>query len=237
MKRLKPLNLLDDKGFWPAKAAVADAIKEVLALGHCDRPLPVKDFGRSRTAQWRDKDNNLVRWQSVDWYVYDSLNEDRMQVDSSRVLHNLETEPWRDEKLFGEHYDLLVLEEDMFDPAVPEGADSVPYVVGRCRPMSAAVISTHRIEHIWSMSFSHIKTEVMRQLCFMFGVPAAGRDDVQADPGGRVYCMNLCILRRAVEAPGDWETLTSDRIKHGALCEACRRDLQEFFAMAAQEAG
>jgi hypothetical protein len=80
MKRFKPLNILDNKGFWPEKAAVADAIKELLILGECAKALPVNDFGRYRAPEWRDENNNLVPWQSVDWYVYDARTGDKVYV-------------------------------------------------------------------------------------------------------------------------------------------------------------
>jgi len=115
MSRLKPLNILDNKGFWPEKAAVVDAVKEVLSIGGGLARMQVQDYGRYRSPQWRDENNNLVPWQSVDWYVYDALNEERMQVDASRLLHALTHEPWRDAKLLGDHYDLFVMEEDMYD--------------------------------------------------------------------------------------------------------------------------
>jgi len=227
MDKFKPLNILDDKGFWPEKAAVIDGIKEVLALAGCADRLPVQDYGRYRSPQFRDERNNLIPWQSVDWYVYDALDEDRMQVDSSRLLHDLTSEPWRDERLLGDHYDLLVLEEDMFD--LSNGGAGVAYSVGRCEPFLAAVISTHRIEHIWGMPYGCVKTEVMRQVCFMFGIPSRERDDVEKDENGMAYCRNVCILRRARVAPEDWERLTADRIKHGPLCEHCLHDLRQFF--------
>jgi len=236
MKKIKALNILDDKGFWPEKAAVADAVREVLALGQCQEQLPVRDYGLYRSAQWRDDKNKLVPWQSVDWYVHDALDERRLQVDSSKILEDLCNEPWRDERLMGDHYDLLLIEEDMFDPpAGAEDSDAAAYSVGRCRPFTAAVISTHRIDHIWGIPYSFVKTEVMRQICFMFGIPAGWREDVTKDCNGAVFCANRCILRPAVMAPDDWRTLTSDRVKHGALCESCIRDLRHFFLIAAQE--
>ncbi len=237
MKKLKPLNILDNKGFWSEKAAVGDAIKEIFTLGECAAPIQVRDFGRFRSPRWRDDDNNLVPWQSVDWYVYDALDEDRIQVDSARMLHNLSQEPWREEKELGDHYDLFVMEEDMFDPPADAGGKAASiYSVGRSRPLTAAVISTHRIEHIWGMPYSYIKTEVMRQLCFMFGIPGAERDDVLKGEDGGLYCKNVCILRPARVAPDDWEGLTCDRIRHGGLCQSCIRDLKGFFSEAAQEA-
>lgn len=236
MKRLKPLNLLDNKGFWPEKAAIADAIKEVFTAGRCTNPMPVHDFGRYRDPrEWRNQDNELVAYKSVDWYVYDALDEDRMQVDVRQILSSFVTEPWRNDDMLGDHYDLFIMQEDMFDPDVAGGSQQDDYTVGRAARHKAAVISTHRIEHIWGMPYSYLKTEIMRQLCFMFGVPSESRDDV-VRAGGGLYCRNRCILRLATKAPDDWDALTGDRIKGGALCEACTRDLGRFFRKMADEA-
>lgn len=234
-KRFKPLNLLNDKGFWPEKVAIADAIREVLTVGRCRKPMAVQDFGQYRSHEWRDEDDELVPYQSVDWYVYDALNEDRMQVDCERILHDFSVEPWRREASLGDHYDLFVMEEDMFDPRETGATNGPGYTVGSSERLSAAVISTHRIEHIWGLPYSYLKTEVMRQLCFMFEVPEPTREDVVTTAGG-TFCSNICILRRAQVAPDDWERLTADRVKHGALCQRCTADLRHFFRLAAAEA-
>jgi len=236
LKRAKPLNILDNKGFWPEKAAVLDAVKEILALGGARGQVPVRDYGSYRTAQWRDENNNLVPWQSVDWYIYDAMEEERMQVDASRLLYDLASEPWRDGQSLGDHYDLFLMEEDMYRAANGEQEGSGPaYCVGSSEPFSAAVISTHRIEHIWGMPYSYIKTEVMRQLCFLFAVPSQWRQDVVETAEGGRFCTNVCILREAREAPDDWEKLTLDRLRHGPLCEFCLKDLRQFFVVAGQE--
>ena len=234
MKRLKPLNLLDNKGFWPEKAAVVDAIREVFAIGKCQEELSVRDYGRYRSPQWRDENNNLVPWQSVDWYVYDAMDEKRMQVDSSQILHSFTTEPWRDDRLQGDHYDLFLMEEDMYEPAA-EGNGSPNYCVGACKPYTAAVISTHRIDHIWGTPYGCIKTEVMRQLCFMFGVPSGWRRDTRRGIDGATFCTNGCILRKAQNAPDEWEEMTVRRLRDGGLCEYCARDLRQFFISALEE--
>lgn len=218
---------MDNKGFWPEKASIVDAIKDILALGRCEDQFPVRDFGRFRSPQWRDEDNDLVPWQSVDWYIYDSLDENRMQVNATSLLRNLANEPWRDERLLGDHYDLFVIEEDLY---LPDKETKGPgYCVGACRPFSAAVISSHRIEHIWGMPYSTTKTEVMRQLCFMLGIPSHLREDVAKGPDATAFCNNTCILREASKAPKDWERLTEDRLKKGALCRSCVEDLRNFF--------
>jgi len=235
MKKYKPVNLIDDKGFWPEKVAVADAIKEILALGECHRPLPVSDFGTYRGLKWRDENEDLVPYQSVDWYIYNAINEERMQVNTARLLESFSKEPWRDEKMLGDHYDLFVIDEDMFDPEDHgDGSPPADYSVGRAQTFVGAIISTHRIDHIWGMPYSYLKTEVMRQLCFMFGVPDRHRGGVVTE-GSQAYCTNTCILRAAHVAPDDWQKLTEDRITHGPLCEPCRKELKEFFAMVAKE--
>ncbi len=223
---------MDNKGFWPEKTSLIDAIKDVLSIGRCEDRFPVKDFGRFRSPQWRDDGNVLVPWQSVDWYIYDSLDEDRMQVNAKDLLRNLANEPWRDERLLGDHYDLFVIEEDMY---LPEQEGKGPgYCVGVCRPFTAAIVSLHRIEHIWGMPYSCTKTEIMRQLCFMLGVPSHLRDDVTGGPDGSAFCNNVCILREVFDAPEDWEKLTEERLREGALCDSCIDDLRKFFARQTQ---
>lgn len=234
MNRFKPLNLLNNKGLWPEKAAMVDAIKEVLTIGKCRRPLPISDYGRYRDRVWRNEQNALVPYHSVDWYVYDALDEERMQVDAERILKSFASEPWRQESSGGDHYDLFIMEEDMFDPLSSGNGTGLDYVVGRSQRMMAAVISTYRIEHIWGMPYSYLKTEVMRQLCFMFGVPDIAREDVVAEGEG-LHCTNVCVLRPARLAPGDWQRLTEDRLTRGALCKRCTEDLRRFFDQAARE--
>jgi len=234
MNMFKPLNLMNNKGFWPEKVAIVDAIKEILTIGKCRQPLPVRDYGRYRDQEWRNNKEELVPYRSVDWYVYDALDEQRMQVNSDRILESFATEPWRNEDMLGDHYDLFVMEEDMFSPR-DDGEPEREYVVGMAQPLTAAVISTHRIDHIWGMPYSYLKTEVMRQLCFMFGVPDMGRDDVVME-GDNPRCRNVCILRPAHDAPEDWEHLTEDRLAKGALCEKCTLDLCAFFDRAGQQA-
>jgi hypothetical protein len=234
MKAFKPLNLLNDKGFWPEKVAIADAIKEILTIGKCRRPMAVHDYGHFRDRGWRNEKNDLVPYQSVDWYVFDALNEDRMQVDGEKLLRTFATEPWRKETQMGDHYDLFIMEEDMFDPTGTRDRQELGYAVGKSERLTAAIISTHRIEHIWGLPYSYLKTEIMRQMCFMFDVPDAERSDVVAE-GDAVYCRNVCILRAASLAPEDWDRLTEDRIKYGPLCESCTEDLQGFFRRAASE--
>lgn len=231
MKKHKPLNLLDNKGFWPEKGAILDGLREVLALGDCDDPPPVRDFGTYRGVKWRDENDELVPYQSVDWYVFNAMEEERLQVDARRLLDSFCDEPWREEHMIGDHYDLFVMEEDMFDP---DAADGGAYAVGRARPYMAAVVSTHRIDHIWGMPYSYLKTEAMRQICAMFGAPGEEREQTR-EVGSQAFCTNRCIMQHADEAPEDWQVLTEIRIKEGPFCEACLQELTEFFAEAEAE--
>ena len=235
MKKLKPLNLFNNKGFWPEKVAIFDGIKEVLSIGKCTTPPTIHDYRHYRDQEWRDEDDELVAYRSIDWYVYDALDEERLQVDSDRILQSFASEPWRNDDMLGDHYDLFIMEEDMFRSGAngEEQADE-DYLVGRAQQLTAAVVSTHRLENMRGLPYSYLKTEVMRQLCFMFGLPDMRRDDVELEGDDR-YCSNTCILRPAHKAPEDWDRLTEDRIRHGALCEPCVLDLRCFFDQVADE--
>ncbi len=231
MEHLKPLNVMDNIGFWPERAAVIDAIQDVLHYGRAGMEMSVRDYGRYRSSDWRDEGNNLVPWQSVDWYVYDALSEDRMQVDATQILDSLSSEPWRDDRLIGDHYDLFLMEEDMYMPAPTGESEDPAYCVGGSKRDMAAVVSVHRIDHIWGLPYGNTKTEVMRQLCFMFGIPTRSRPDVRRSlkVGRGVYCTNDCILGKVEEAPEEWDRLTEQRIQRGAFCEHCEEDLRSFF--------
>lgn len=234
MKQLKPLNVMDNIGFWPERAAIIDAIQDVLHYGNGAGEMSVRDYGRYRSSDWRDEGNNLVPWQSVDWYVFDALSEDRMQVDAMQMLDSLSTEPWRDNRLIGDHYDLFLMAEDMYMPTPTGETESIAYCVGASKRDLAAVVSIHRIDHIWGLPYGSTKTEVMRQLCFMFGIPNRARSDVERSlkVGHGFFCTNECILSAAEEAPEDWDRLTEQRIQQTAFCEHCQEDLQDFFTVA-----
>ena len=85
------------------------------------------------------------------------------------------------------------------------------------------------------MPYSLIKTEVMRQVCFLFGIPSPARPDVRKADRHAVYCGNTCILRPAAQAPDDWMTLTRDRLRFGPLCVQCEAELRQFFKDCAGE--
>jgi len=232
LKLFKPINILDSVGYWPERGAIIDSITELLTLGGLKRPLPVRDFGRYRDPNWRDENNALRPYQSSDWFISTSMNEDRFQVNGKRLLETFENEPWRREDLLGDHYDVFVMAEDMF---LPQAGDmGGRYSVGEARPLVGAVVSTHRIDSMWGDPYSYLKTELMRQLCFMFGLPGKDRDDVK-ECRGKTYCKNTCILRHAHNAPADWERMTFDRLRNGPLCKSCQRDLKSFFAVAEKE--
>ena len=114
------------------------------------------------------------------------------------------------------------------DSVVAQGfEDEVAFLTA---PMGARMVGVEFI-NCNAIIHKNLKTEVMRQLCFMFGVPGPGREDLLAEDD-RHYCPNVCILRPAHVTPDDWERLTEDRLAKGALCEECTGELREFFAAA-----
>ncbi|MEW6357035.1 MAG: hypothetical protein AB1696_11960 [Planctomycetota bacterium] len=220
-KRIKPINLLDSAVLRPERLAAVDAVMEVMTLARVPRAVPLHDYGCWRHAQWRSEENALVPFLSVDWYVASAWDQSRMQVNGEIILTLLEEEPWRRSELLGDHYDILILDEDLYT-AQPDWPDD--FIVAIARADVGAAISTHRLG---SHRFTILKTVVMHQLAHVFGVPQNGRDDLDRRWG--LHCTHDCVMRYPEKTPQDWEVLTMDRFKYGPFCERCLKDLRQFF--------
>ncbi|NOZ20739.1 MAG: hypothetical protein GXP25_06575 [Planctomycetes bacterium] len=221
-KRVKPINLLDSAILRPERLAVIDAVKEVMTLAHVSKAITLHDYGCWRHQQWRNEENALVPFLSVDWYVANAWDQSRMQVNGEILLTLLEEEPWRRPELLGEHYDILILDEDLYTTQ-PDWPDD--FIVAIARADVGTAISTHRLG---THPFTILKTVVMHQLAHVFGVPQHDRNDLDHRWGA--HCTHDCVMRYPEKTPEDWEALTMDRFRQGPFCEGCLRDLRQFFA-------
>jgi len=219
--RIKPINLLDSSEFRPERAAVVDAIREVLDLAAVASAIPINDFGCWRHEHWRDAEQRLVPFLSVDWYVWNAWDEARAQVNAELLMALVQREPWRKKEMLGEHYDVLILDQDMYTMH-PDWPDD--FIVAMARPELGTVISTFRLK---PDVFTLLKTVVMHQMGHVFGTPNQARVDVDREHG--LHCANRCVMRYPEKTPEDWERLTLDRFKGVALCDSCIRDLKEYF--------
>jgi len=222
-KKIKPINLLVSAILRPERLAAVDAITEVLTFARVPEPVPLHDYGCWRHDQWRNEDNALVPFLSVDWYVANAWDQSRMQVNGDILITLLEEEPWRRAELLGDHYDILILDEDLYT-AQPDWPDD--FIVAIARPEIGTIISAHRLG---THPFTILKTVVMHELAHVLGVPKPEREDLDKRWGP--HCTSQCIMRYPQRTPEDWEAMTMDRFQHGPFCERCVKDLREYFTV------
>jgi predicted Zn-dependent protease len=203
--------------------AVVDAVKELLERGQPPRPMTVNDYGCWRHPLWRDQESRLQPFLSVDWYVANAWDVERQQVNANVLMETLALEPWRRAEAIGDHYDVLVVDQDLYSQQRPTDED---FIVGIARPAVGTVVSTHRLESL-SDPFFVLKTIVIHELCHVFGTPDPSRTDVDRSHGA--HCTNRCVMRFPAHSPRDWEHFTEDRFLVGPLCLNCTEDLRRYF--------
>jgi len=221
---MKPVNILDTQSFRPERMAVVDAVKELIERSHPPQPITVNDFGCWRHPMWRDPENRLQPFLSVDWYLANAWDQERQQVNGNTLMDTIVSEPWRREDVIGDHYDIFVVDQDLYAHERPTSED---FIVGIARPAIGTVVSTYRLESL-SDPFFLLKTIIMHEMCHVFGTPDRKRDDVDRQAHG-VHCTNRCIMRFPAKTPQDWERFTEDRFLVGPLCINCSEDLWRHF--------
>jgi hypothetical protein len=224
MKKLKPINMLDMRMIRPERAAVVDAIQELAVLGRAPQPLPVNDFGHYRDHKWLDKEGRLRPHLSVDWYVANAWNPKREMVDGTRLLRSLAEEPWRREEIFGDHYDLILLDADLLGEESFEAAEAS---VSVSQHLIGAAISTRALDRLNYDLYSLLKTAALHAFGHAFGLPDLRRPNIDYAHG--LHCPNQCVMRHAPADISAWQKLTEDRLVHGPLCPSCVEDLRRFF--------
>ena len=158
------------------------------------------------------------------WYVEQARERTRRRVDVRRILAAFRDEPWRREDSLGDHYDVLLLDDPIFDPAEEEhfGLRTTP---GYAACGIAAVLSTHDIDELDRVSYSLLKTLAMREMAHAFGVPTLGAESVEMTP--RLACTSDCLLGPCTDMPDDLERLTDRRLAGAPFCDACLAQLRE----------
>ena len=220
---LKPLNLLDGRGFRPERLAVVDAIVDLFAASRLEAVPPVTDYGCWRHPEYLDRHGYMVPFMSVRWYIEQAREPSRRRVNAQRLMAAFRREPWRRDDSLGDHYDILLVDEPLFDPAEEEhfGLATTPgYAVAGV----AAVLSTHDVDRLERVSYSLLKTLALRELAHAFGVPGLRREAIEMTP--RLACTNPCVLGPCVEMPDDLERLTDQRLAGPPFCDACIVELR-----------
>ena len=220
----KPLTLLDTRSLRQERMAVVDAARECMRLAQLPKPLPLRDYGHYRDPAWRDEEGALRPHLSVDWYIAEAWNMAKEKISGARLLETLATEPWRQKALLGDHYDIWLVDEDVYDENDENGDASV---VGMSRPSVGLVLSVRPFDEVGLPTYSLLKTAALHELGHLFGLPSLGRSDLTFEAG--VHCSNTCVMRQADTRAERWLELTQDRLTHGPYCDACVAELQAHF--------
>ena len=230
---VKAINLLDGRAFRPERTAVFDAIADIFTTCRLLAPPPVHDYGCWRHPHYIDGQGYMVPYMSVPWYIEQAREPTRRRVNAQRLISAFRREPWRREDVLGDHYDVLLVDEPLFDPAEEEhfGLATTPgYAVAGV----AAVLSTHDIDGLDRVGYSLLKSLAMREMAHAFGVPGFRSEAVELTP--RVACTNPCILGPCITVPDDLERLTDQRLAGPPFCDACLAELRAHLADGATEA-
>lgn len=219
--RIKPVYLMHQERL-PSleKKAVLDGALELIKLSK--KRMDLFDLGVFKSENFLDINGYLNEYQSVDWYIEKGRETGRgnqLNVDTMQFL--LCFEPWR--KNQGEdHYDIFVVNEDMF-------SQGTNFVIGLAQEGIGTTISTYRFKELDKKTkYECIKTETMHELGHAFGLPPSERTKNVENSLG-LHCKNKCIMRQGLTLPKDWIKISKDRIKHGALCSTCEKNLVNYF--------
>ncbi len=220
---VKPFSLLDTRNLRQERVALVDAAQECIRLAQVTSPLRLQDFGRYRGPGWRGE-GGLMPHMSVDWYIAEAWNMAKDKLNGARLLEAVAEEPWRRDDLMGDHYDLWLVDHELYDETSLE-ADAA--VVGMSRPGVGFVLSTSPFDEVRLPTYSLIKTAALHELGHMFGLPGMPRDSTAYESG--VHCTNRCVMRYAAPNPDAWAHLTQDRLQAGPYCDECTAELKAHF--------
>ena len=206
--------------------AVLDGINETVQAAGVAGEVEVKDFG-----YW---DQGPGDYESAEWYVAKAMKHgfDKgygTQIDASRLLNLLNTEPWQSMKM---HKDIFVTGRDLY-------CAGLNFIIGMARPGFGTVISPVRFRGLNKKAgYECVKTETMHEFGHVFWA-ATGRDgiDILTGRGGSNamlysdHCAcNDCTMRQGVSVPDAWVVAAQDRLDRGkGFCPTCVDDMVKFF--------
>ena len=223
MQYLKPINILDARPYRPERMAVVDAVGDVFVAAGLGMVPPLHDYGCWRHPRATDAQGYLVPFLSVTWYIEQAREPSRRRVNAQRVMAAFRQEPWRNDDSLGDHYDLLLMDDPMFDPAEQQHF-GLPTTPSYSVPGIGIVLSTAGLDDLGRVSYSLLKTLAMREVLHAFGVPGIRREALALTP--RVACTNPCVLGPCIDVPRDLERLTDRRLAGPPLCDLCLAELR-----------
>ena len=222
-KKIKPVYVMNQDGLPDSeKQAVLDGASELIKLAGAD--IKLIDFGVWRTPQYKSSDDTFNEYQSVDWYIQKGreTSRNKTQLNADVMGNCLLSEPWRWPDRGGKvHYDILIANSDIY-------SKGTSFIIGTAGKSIGTIISTYRLKELDKKSrYECVKTETMHELGHVFGLIPDNRTENVEDSLGK-HCTNRCIMRQGLSVPDDWIKMTDDRLRYGALCQACERDMKDY---------
>jgi len=193
------------------KAFFVEGILEMIE--YSNREFEIQDLGLWRDSNWQNQ-TFLSPFNSVDWYVTQSLNQGRNQINAQHMLALFACEPWQDGE---KHVDLFLTKRDLF-------VEGLNYCLGLAVPELGMTVSYSRFESMQeSLGLECLKTLTMHEFGHVLGIVPDYRN-IAVDFALGKHCTNRCIMRQGMNV-SDWVRITQDRLNGYVLCEMCRNDL------------
>lgn len=229
MKNIKPVFVIRGENVEQYQwQAVLEGVEQLLKLAQMAKVMPIVEF--SAWAAHKDEDTELlIGFDGVLECIGRSqqTNPRRDQVNGVAIVECLEDKVWRESI---PHYDVLVLERDMYS-----GEPDNSFIIGVATSGIGAVISVYRYLQLErGEQYECIVTETMHEVGHVLGLVPDYRDydyrDYNVEDVLGKHCTNICVMRQGLRVPADTKRKTRDRLKYGALCTDCQRNLREFFS-------
>lgn len=193
------------------KAFFIEAILEMVEFSN--REFEIQDLGLWRDVNWQSQ-SYLAPFNSVDWYVTQSFNQARNQINAQHMLALFACEPWQDGE---KHIDLFLTKKDLF-------IGGLNYCLGLAVPELGMTVSYSRFESMQeSLGLECLKTLTMHEFGHVLGIVPDYRNIAVEDSLGK-HCTNRCLMRQGMNVQ-DWVKITQDRLNGYVLCDICRNDL------------
>ncbi|MDO8516688.1 MAG: hypothetical protein Q7S33_01050 [Nanoarchaeota archaeon] len=188
------------------KRAVMDGAKEMIDLANA-KPIRIVNLG-----------------ENLD-YIQGGQNtsKNNFQLNANTMINKLSFESQKDIAKYNKsHYNLIVLNSDIY-------SGNNDFILGLAMGGIGTILSTYRFQKFYEKGkYECIKTETMHELGHVFGLIADSRkDNIEMNLGK--HCTNKCIMRQGITLPDDWIEISKDRLKYGAFCPECSRDLKKYF--------
>lgn len=194
-------------------SAVASGVQELAAMS--GRAIGIARVGCWRGSDYLNANGSLRAWQSIDWFV--AVSRERGRVNAERFLLKLHQEPVRQ---VDPHQDVVLLSDDLLSP-------DYNFVAGLSNASVGAVLSTFRLSSMGQDSIGRLealKTLAMHEFGHVLQLPC-DRNQVLERGSSAPHCNNRCVMRPCCAVPHDLEVMTRDRLRFGALCSDCLREI------------